>query len=87
MKLREKDLLKSTEPTKRSRKIFATPPRKVKFPEALQTEWQFLQVNSKYPGSLDKNFIHYNYTITIKFRGVTASFFYFNGTMDTEGSE
>ena len=85
--MREKDLIKSTEPTKRSRKIFAPPPIKDKFPEALQKEWQFFQVNGKYPGTLDKHFIHYNYTFTIKFRGATVSLFYFNGTMDAERSE
>lgn len=87
MKLWEKDLIKSTEPTKRSRKIFATPPMKEKFPEASQKEWQFLQVNGKHPGSLDKHFIHRDYTFTIKFRGATSSLFYLNGTMDAEGSE
>lgn len=60
---------------------------KDKFPEASHKEWQFFQVNGKCPGSLDKHFIHYNYTFTIKFRGVTASLFYFNVTMDAEGSE
>ena len=50
-------------------------------------EWQFFQVNSKHPGSLDKHFIQYDYTFTIKFRGATASLFYFNGIMDAEGSE
>ena len=57
------------------------------FPEASQKEWQFFQVNGKYPGSLDKHFIHYNHTFTIKFRGAPASLFYFKGTMDAEGSE
>lgn len=60
---------------------------KDKFPEASQTEWQFFQVNSKHPGSLDKHFIQYDYTFTIKFGGATASLFYFNGIMDAEGSE
>ena len=83
----EKDLIKSTEPTKGSRKIFATAPMKDKFLEASQKEWQFFQVNVKYPESLDKHFIHYNYTFTIKFRGATASLFYFKGTMDAERSE
>ena len=36
---------------------------KDKFPEASQKEWQFFQVNVKYPESLDKHFIHYNYTL------------------------
>ena len=53
---------------------------KDKFPEASQKEWQFLQVNGKH-------FIHRDYTFTIKFRGATSSLFYFNGTMDAEGSE